>query len=73
MRVGLRGEKFGDLKVEGEPFDQSGAVWWRCVCWCRKARGVSERRLLAGEVTCCVGCEARRKMEAAAARDEAQG
>lgn len=33
------------------------------VCWCGGHRAVEETQLLAGIITLCVGCEARKKME----------
>lgn len=57
------GQKFGDLKVVGQSFSQVGAKWWPCQCWCGGYRAVEEKRLLAGQITMCVACEARKKME----------
>ena len=59
----LIGQKFGDLKVTSQPFDIAGAKWWPCQCWCGNMRGVEEKRLVSGKITCCIPCGVRKKME----------
>lgn len=57
------GQKFGDLKVIGTSFTIGGAIWWPCLCKCGNNRGVEEKRLVSGKITCCIPCEIKRKME----------
>ena len=60
-RTAGRGQKFGRLKV----VDWSERPdWWICLCECGNHREVTERRLLSGEITECVACEVKLKMEA---------
>lgn len=54
-------QRFGDLKVIR--LDTERSEWVICECKCGKTRYVMERRLLNGEITSCVACTARQKME----------
>ncbi len=56
-------QRFGDLKVTGQFYEQGRLKFWPCQCKCGKERGVEEQRLLSGQITSCVACEKRRKME----------
>jgi hypothetical protein len=58
----IRFSYFGDLKALDRSL-QGNSYWWLCQCKCGKYRNVEETRLLSGEITACVPCEVRRKME----------
>lgn len=59
----LAGHKFGDLKVKGEPVFQGGQPFWLCRCWYDEWRLAEEKCLEQGSITCCIACDAKRKME----------
>jgi hypothetical protein len=57
------GQKFGDLKLIRHADGRGGsAYWWVCKCWCDNVRVVEESRLITDQITMCVGCEVRTKM-----------
>jgi predicted SprT family Zn-dependent metalloprotease len=58
------GMKFGDLKITGKcDLTREGVQYYHCQCWCGTYRKVAEHKLVRDEVTMCVPCEARAKME----------
>jgi hypothetical protein len=56
-----RFQKFGELRMIGDDVERSG--WVTCQCAGGKYRSVLERRLLNGEITACVACTGKMKME----------
>ncbi len=58
-------QRFVNLKVTGQFYEQGRLKFWPCECKCGNARGVEQKRLLSGKITSCVACEVKRKMERA--------